>query len=82
MGYYGVNQVTRPQSKLMIVRHEEKVSALSRPFYDSHTNATGLYNGYTDALSSEDREMTREVKWARVDYNTEWRTCTRWLIFR
>lgn len=68
--------------------HEERVTPAAKPFFDSHTNGTRIYRNLSANLTTASPDgLSREangkkVIWARMDYNAEWKTCTRWLIFK
>ncbi|KAK1921293.1 hypothetical protein DB88DRAFT_500282 [Papiliotrema laurentii] len=78
-----------PEDILWVVMvHEERVTPAAKPFFDSHTNGTRIYRNLSANLTTASPDgLSREangkkVIWARMDYNAEWKTCTRWLIFK
>jgi hypothetical protein len=52
-------------------------------FDAAHTAAVRHYKDLsTDAFHSDLEGTGKKVVFARMEYHSEWRTCTRWLLFR
>ncbi|WRT63526.1 uncharacterized protein IL334_000431 [Kwoniella shivajii] len=48
---------------------------------DLHTETIMDYHKNATDLAKADSELNN-VRWARLDYITSWRTCTRWMLFK
>lgn len=63
--------------------HEDTPGGHSRAFYDAHTNATRLFSENAVKARSDGLDANGKlVLFARLAYASQWKTCTRWLVFR
>jgi len=50
-------------------------------FYEAHANATAAYAKLVGGDFGKEANG-KKVIFARMLFDTEWKTCTRWMVFR